>query len=33
MYGHLIGEVLNPGDYYDTDKPAYFVRWQIDFTF
>ena len=33
MYGHLIGEVLNPGDYYATDKPAYFVRWQIDFTF
>ena len=33
IYGHFIGEVFNPGDYYDTDKPAYFVRWQIDFKF
>ena len=33
IYGHLIGEVFNPGDYYDTDKPAYFARWQVDFKF
>ena len=33
VLGHVIGEVFNPGDYYDTDKPAYFVRWQIEFKF
>ena len=33
MYGHVIGEVFNPGDYYDTDKPAYFLRWQVELKF
>jgi hypothetical protein len=27
--GHVMGEVLQPGDYYITDKTAYFVRWEI----
>ncbi len=33
LFGHVLFEHFNPGDYYETDKPAYFVRWQIDFTF
>ena len=33
VYGHVIAELFNPGDYYDTDKPGYFFRWQIDFAF
>ena len=33
IYGHVIAELFNPGDYYDTDKPGYFFRWQIDFAF
>lgn len=28
--GHVIGESFNPGDYYDTDKPGYFLRWQLE---
>lgn len=26
-------EFFNPGDYYRTDKPSYYVRWQVDFKF
>ena len=33
IFGHLIGEVFNPGDYYDTSKPAYFIRWEFTFKF
>lgn len=33
LFGHLLFEFFNPGDYFYTDKPAYFVRWQIDFKF
>ncbi len=33
IFGHILLEYFNPGDYYETDKPAYFVRWQIDFKF
>lgn len=33
IFGHVIGEVFNPGDYYDTGKPAYFIRWQVEFKF
>ena len=33
IFGHAIVELFNPGDYFDTDKPAYFFRWQIDFKF
>ncbi|MBQ6457818.1 MAG: hypothetical protein IJJ51_03345 [Kiritimatiellae bacterium] len=33
VFGHAIAEFFNPGDYFDTDKPAYFFRWQIDFRF
>jgi len=33
MFGHLLAEFFNPGDYYETEKPSWFVRWQIDFKF
>lgn len=33
MYGHVLLEWFNPGDYFETDKPAYFVRWQFDIRF
>jgi len=33
VVGHLLAEFFNPGDYYETDKPAFFVRWQVDFKF
>lgn len=33
VFGHILLEHFAPGDYYETDKPAYFVRWQIDFKF
>ncbi len=29
VYGHMIAELFNPGDYYDCQKPATFFRWQI----
>lgn len=33
IFGHVIAEFFNPGDYYQTDKPSWFIRWQIDFKF
>ena len=33
IYGHVLAEFFNPGDYYSTDKPSWFVRWQLDFRF
>lgn len=33
IFGHLLGEFFNPGDYYETDKPAFFLRWQVEFKF
>ncbi len=33
VFGHVIGEVFNPGDYFATDKPGWFVRWQVEFKF
>jgi len=33
IFGHLYAEVFNPGDYFATSKPAYFLRWQVDFKF
>jgi hypothetical protein len=29
LTGRLQAEVLEPGDYYDTNSTAYFLRWQI----
>ena len=33
IFGHVLGELFNPGDYYDTSKPAYFLRWEFIFKF
>ena len=33
IFGHLYAELFNPGDYFDTDRPAWFLRGQIDFKF
>lgn len=33
IFGHVIAEFFNPGDYYETDKPAWFFRWQLEFQF
>ena len=33
LFGHLMAEVFNPGDYYDTSRPAYFLRWEFNFAF
>ena len=33
VFGHVMAEFFNPGDYFETDKPAYFFRWQIDVKF
>lgn len=33
VFGHVISEFFNPGDYFATDKPAYFFRWQVEFKF
>ena len=33
VFGHLLAEFFNPGDYYETEKPAFFLRWQVEFKF
>lgn len=33
VFGHVYAELFNPGDYFATDKPAWFLRWQVDFRF
>ena len=33
IFGHVIAELFNPGDYYDTSRPAWFVRWELMFKF
>lgn len=33
VFGHVVGELFNPGDYFETDKPGWFVRWEVDFKF
>ena len=33
VVGHVMAELFNPGDYFETDKPAYFFRWQVEFKF
>lgn len=33
MFGHLLVEFFNPGDYYESDRPAWFVRWQVEMRF
>ena len=33
VFGHLLAEFFNPGDYYETEKPGFFLRWQVEFKF
>ena len=33
VFGHFLVEFFNPGDYYETEKPAFFFRWQLEFKF
>lgn len=33
MFGHLMAELFNPGDYYDSTRPAYFLRWEVSLKF
>lgn len=33
IFGHLLAELYNPGDYYDSSRPSYFLRWEISFKF
>lgn len=33
LAGHLFLEVLQPGDYYASDRTAYFFRWQLNWSF
>lgn len=33
LYGHVTAEVLEPGDYYASDKTAFFLRWEINAKF
>ena len=33
VFGHVLAEFFNPGDYFETEKPAFFFRWQLEFKF
>ena len=33
IFGHIHAEHFCPGDYFVTDRPAWFIRWQIEFKF
>ena len=33
LTGHLIAEVLDPGDYYNVDDTAHFLRWEFIYAF
>lgn len=33
LFGHLLAEVLDPGDYYRVDATAYFLRWEVTYLF
>ena len=33
LFAHFVAETFHPGDYFDSSKPAYFARWQIDVRF
>lgn len=33
ILSHILAEFFNPGDYFETDKPSWFFRWQVDFRF
>ena len=29
LFGHLLAELFNPGDYYESDAAAWFLRWEL----
>ena len=33
IFGHVMAELFNPGDYYDSSRPAWFLRWELMFVF
>ena len=33
IFAHVVAESFQPGDYYDSSKPAYFIRWEVSFKF
>ena len=33
VFGHLLFEFFTPGDYYESERGAWFFRWQLDFRF
>ncbi|MGN0846076.1 MAG: hypothetical protein ACI4RA_01675 [Kiritimatiellia bacterium] len=33
IFGHLLAELYNPGDYYDSSRPSYFIRWEFTVKF
>ena len=33
FFGHVVAELMNPGDYFETDRPGWFLRWQLDCKF
>lgn len=33
IFGHVMAELFNPGDYYDSSRPAWFLRWELMFSF
>lgn len=33
VFAYIQFELFNPGDYYSSEKPSWFVRWQVDFKF
>lgn len=33
VFGHITAEIFDPGNYYETDRTAYFLRWQLEFKF
>ncbi len=33
VFGHVMAELFNPGDYYDSSRPAWFIRWELNFAF
>ena len=33
VVGHFLAEFFNPGDYYETRRPAFFLRWEVEFRF
>jgi len=33
VFGHVMAEVFHPGDYYESSRPSYFIRWELNFRF